>query len=134
MLSLLLLVLSHGQAQGCSTTVAEFIAMAETSKEAVWLSRLIRYFHAPHQDPIVTMCNNQGAIQNVRNPIFHKQTKHLCVKVFFSRELYERNQVEFRYISSTDQVSRRGKVSPVNFSTSELVLLVNFLHVYFYVN
>ena len=78
-----------------STTVSEFMAMAKTSKEAIWLSRVLSDLNCPLTLPVVLHCDNQGAIQLVKNLVYHKQTKHVDMKYFFVRELWEKKEVDY---------------------------------------
>ena len=57
-----------------SSTEAEFVAASEATKEAVWLKRLMEDVTPEWNKPIPLMCDNQSAIQLIRNPVFH-QTK-----------------------------------------------------------
>ena len=94
--------------QGCtadSTTEAEFVAMAESVKEAIWLRRLLHSLGFPSSDPTPIYSDNQGAIQLVKNPKFHKRTKHIETKYFLIREKYERDQIDVSYVSTKHQLA-----------------------------
>lgn len=87
--------------QGCtadSTTEAKFVAMAESVKEAIWLRRLLHSLGFPSSIPTSIFSDNQGAIQLVKNPKFHKRTKHIETKYYIIREKYERQQIDVSYI------------------------------------
>jgi hypothetical protein len=88
-----------------STTVAELYAMAMTSKEAYWLGSLLDTLHLPCSRPLSILCDNQGAIALVKNPVYHKRTKHVDLKYFFVREFLERNQVDYIYVNTKDQAA-----------------------------
>ena len=84
--------------QGCtadSTTQAEFVAMSESVKEAIWLRRLIQSLDFPSHAPTPIFSDNQGAIQLVKNPKYHKHTKHIETKYYLIREKYENNRLMF---------------------------------------
>jgi hypothetical protein len=94
--------------QGCtadSTTEAKFVAMAESVKEAIWLRRLLHSLGFPSSDPTPIYSDNQGAIQLVKNPKFHKRTKHIETKYFLIREKYERAQIDVSYVSTKHQLA-----------------------------
>ena len=67
------------QKQGCTadlTTEAEFVALAERTKEAIWLRRLSRSIGLPQTDPTILFCDNQSAIRLVKNPDFSLRIFH----------------------------------------------------------
>lgn len=69
-----------------STTEAEYIALCEASKEAIWLRGLINELGFD-QDQVEVHCDSQSAIALSRNPVHHEKTKHVDVKYNFVREL-----------------------------------------------
>ncbi|RWS21908.1 integrase core domain protein-like protein [Leptotrombidium deliense] len=68
-----------------STTEAEYIALAEATKEAFWMRQLLSDF-GNEQTATNIWCDNQGAIKLVGNPEFHQRTKHIDVRHNFIRD------------------------------------------------
>lgn len=68
-----------------STTTAELIALSETVKETTWLTRLLYSLSIQYSLPITVYCDNQVAIQLIKNVDYHRRTKHIDVKCFFIR-------------------------------------------------
>jgi hypothetical protein len=94
--------------QGCtadSTTEAEFVAMAESVKEAIWLRRLLHSLGFNSSAPTPVYSDNQGAIQLVKNPKYHKRTKHIETKYYVIREKYERQQIDVLYVPTKHQLA-----------------------------
>ena len=94
--------------QGCtadSTTEAEFVAMSESVKEAIWLRRLLQSLGFPTTVPTPIFSDNQGAIQLVKNPKFHKRTKHIETKYYLIREKYDNKQIDVFYIHTKQQLA-----------------------------
>ena len=94
--------------QGCttdSTTEAEFVAMAESVKEAIWLRRLLQSLGISSPNPTPIFSDNQGAIQLVKNPKYHKRTKHIETKYYLIREKFERKQIDVFYIHTKQQLA-----------------------------
>ena len=94
--------------QGCtanSTTEAEFVAMAESVKEAIWLHRLLHSLGFSSQNPTSIFSDNQGTIQLVKNPKYHKRTKHIETKYYLIREKFERKQIDVFYIHTKQQLA-----------------------------
>ena len=73
-----------------SSTEAEYVALTQASKEAMWLRRLLEELKVLdgggatliHED-------NQSAIALANNPIYHARTKHIDIKHHFVRELVD---------------------------------------------
>lgn len=49
--------------------------------------------------------DNQSAIRLIKNPEFHKRTKHIDVRYHFIREKYEENVFRLNYVSSDEQLA-----------------------------
>jgi len=68
-----------------SRTEAEYIALTEVVKEALWLRGIARELKL--QDHAITVhCDNQSAIHLSKNQVYHERTKHVDVKLHFVRE------------------------------------------------
>lgn len=53
----------------------------------------------------VFFMDNQSAIRLVKNPEFHKRTKHIDVRYHFIREKYEEGVFELNYVSTDEQLA-----------------------------
>ncbi|CAG4960563.1 unnamed protein product [Colias eurytheme] len=72
--------------QSLSSTEAEYMAIAEACKEAIYLKNLFSEI-VNGFDYVITLYNdNQGAQKLTENPLFHKRTKHIDVRHHFVRE------------------------------------------------
>ena len=67
----------------CSFTEAEYRAMATTTKEIIWLTRLLQDFGVTNTAPMSLFCDNQAAIHIATNPVFHDRTKHIEIYCHF---------------------------------------------------
>lgn len=63
-----------------STTEAEYVAASITSREVVWLRRLLSEMECPCEGATTVYVDNQSSIRLVQNPEFHKRTKHIDVR------------------------------------------------------
>ena len=88
-----------------STTEAEYLAASAATKEAVWLKHLLRDINQPVEDPITLKIDNQSAIRLVRNPEFHKRTKHIDTHYHFIREKYQNRDIDVTYVPSNNQIA-----------------------------
>jgi hypothetical protein len=69
-----------------STVEAEYMALAEAVKEAIWLRRYLYELGYMDDKPIVIYGDNQGSINLSKNPEHHKLTKHIDTKYHLTRE------------------------------------------------
>ena len=68
-----------------SSTEAEFVAATEAVKEDTWLKGILNELWLDHKT-VQVFCDNQSALQLIKNPVFHERTKHIDVKLQFIRE------------------------------------------------
>ena len=87
-----------------STLEAEYIALAEVVKEALWFLRLLNEFGFKQKQLIVNI-NNQGAIDYARNAQFSQRTKHIDIKYYFIRDYIENGTIILQYIESKANVA-----------------------------
>jgi len=62
-----------------STTEAEYMEIAEASKEVVWLARLVKKLGI-EQGGAQLHYDNQSAIDLAKNQVCHAKTKHIDVR------------------------------------------------------
>ena len=61
-----------------STTKAEYIVASEVAKEAVWIKQFITKLGVPSiSNPMDLLCDNNGAIAQVKEPRSHQRSKHI---------------------------------------------------------
>ena len=76
-----------------STTEAEYMALTEAVKEAIWLRGLLEELGV-ELNTVAVNCDNQGAIHLSWNHAFHERTKHINVRYHFIRDVLEAKTVE----------------------------------------
>ncbi|GJX83329.1 retrotransposon protein, putative, ty1-copia subclass [Tanacetum coccineum] len=76
-----------------STTKADYMALTEAVKEAIWLRGLLEELGV-ELNTVAVNCDNQGAIHLSRNHVFHERTKHINVRYHFIREVLEAKTVK----------------------------------------
>ncbi|XP_041564465.1 secreted RxLR effector protein 161-like [Drosophila elegans] len=84
-----------------SSTEAEYMALFDSSKEAVHLRSFLQEILGQLKTTIIYN-DNQGAGQLTRNPVFHKRTKHVDIRHHFIRELVEEGTISVNYIPTTE--------------------------------
>ncbi|CAI6377586.1 unnamed protein product [Macrosiphum euphorbiae] len=96
------------QRQHCvslSSTEAEYISASEAVKGILWITWLITSLSTTGDKQLVLFIDNQNATRLVKNPEFHKRTKHIDVRYHFIREKYEEGQFQLQYIGTEDQIA-----------------------------
>jgi len=72
-----------------STTEAEYIAITEAIKEAIWMQDLLDYLGV-EQDFMEVHCDSMSAIYLATNLVHHACTKCIDVRYHFVRALIKR--------------------------------------------
>uniref|UniRef100_A0AAV1VAR2 Reverse transcriptase Ty1/copia-type domain-containing protein n=1 Tax=Peronospora matthiolae TaxID=2874970 RepID=A0AAV1VAR2_9STRA len=89
-----------------SSTEAEYMALSEATKEAVWLKVLLGELGEMTSDEAIKMYeDNQGSIALAKNPEFHKRTKHIDIRYHFVREKVESGEVVLEYCPTQDMLA-----------------------------
>jgi len=111
------------QTVALSSTEAEYMALTQAAKEAIWVSRFIAELHnvpenlntedlstedpegpedytPPHTTAPATkvFVDNQGAIALAHNPEFHARTKHIAIQEHYVREKVTTGEIELAYL------------------------------------
>lgn len=88
-----------------STTEAEYVAASDATKEAIWICRLLESVGVNEKGPTEMRLDNQGSIKLIKNPEFHKRTKHIDVRFHYIREIYENGQIDIKYVPFSKQLA-----------------------------
>ncbi|KAI6787438.1 hypothetical protein KC343_g10664 [Hortaea werneckii] len=97
-----------------STTEAEYVAMTQAAKEAVFLKRLTGEILHQKQEPVVIHEDNQPAIDLLKRPsAADSRTKHIDVRYHFIRQEVERGSIAVVKIG-TDLQAADGLTKPLD--------------------
>ena len=66
-----------------SSVEAEYMAICQAAKEALWLTGLLRYLGLKLRSPLVDFGDKQGALVLTQNPVFHPRSKHIAIQYHF---------------------------------------------------
>jgi len=103
-----------------STTEAEYVALCQTSKQAVWYSGLLQdigYSKYLENDFTVPLfCDNQAAMALAENPENHARSKHIDVQFHYIRQLVAYNKVTITYCPTSHMVAD-ALTKPLKLST-----------------
>ena len=85
-----------------STTEAEYIAAAESFKEAKWLKGLVGEM-CNKVCSVSVHCDSQSAIHLAKNQnTFHRRSKHIDIKYHFIRDEVEHKRVILKKIDTSE--------------------------------
>jgi len=77
-----------------SSTEAEYMALTQAAKEAIWLKRLLKELGQDVDGGVLLNVDNQSCIALARNPEFHARTKHIDIQHHFIREKVEDKAIQ----------------------------------------
>jgi hypothetical protein len=89
-----------------STVEAEYLAVGEATKEALWLRTL--YSELGIIDPSFPtriLCDNQGTISLANNPLLSDHTKHIDIRHHFVKEKIRNQEIYLSYCPTSDMVA-----------------------------
>jgi hypothetical protein len=102
--------ISHSSRQqqtiALSSCEAEYMALSEAAKEAIWAGRFLHElgFRNVNQ-PVHLYADNKGAIDLTTNPLFHKRTKHIEIRWHWTREVVEKGKISIHYLSTKEMLA-----------------------------
>jgi hypothetical protein len=88
-----------------SSTEAEYMALAECSKHAIWSIQLLQNLKIKLDLPITIYDDSKGACDIAKNNVFHKKTKHIEIKYHFTCEKIQDGWIHLEEIDSSENVA-----------------------------
>eukprot|EP00253_Pinus_taeda_P025091 PITA_25091 len=88
-----------------STTEAEYVAAAESTKEIVWLRKILEDLQVKQVQSTPLMIDNTFAIKLAKNQKFHDRTKHINTKYHLIRHHVEAKTIHLRHCSTNEQIA-----------------------------
>ena len=85
---------------------AEYIALSDVAKEAIWIKKFITELGVVPTivDPIDIYCDNNGAIAQAREPRSHQKSRHILRRFHLIREIVERKDVQISKVHTNDNL------------------------------
>ena len=97
-----------------STTEAEYMALTEAVKEAMWLKGLAEKLGFP-QNGVEVHSDSQSAIALAKNAVHHEQTKHINIRLHFIKDVLAEGLVKLvKIVSECNPADIFTKVVPVD--------------------
>ena len=90
-----------------STTEAEYIAVSEAAKEAVWMKKFITELGViPEiENPVPLYYDNTGAVAQAKEPRAHHKSKHILRRFHLVREIVERQEVCINRVDTKNNIA-----------------------------
>jgi len=85
-----------------STTEAKYVAVAEATKEIVWLRKILEDLQVKQVHSTPLMIDNTFAIKLAKNPKFHDRTKHINTKYPLIQHHVEAKTIHLRHCSTNE--------------------------------
>ncbi|GMI79054.1 hypothetical protein HRI_001574700 [Hibiscus trionum] len=111
-----------------STTEAEYMAVAEAVKEAIWLNGLLEDLGVV-QSHISLYCDSQSAIHLAKNQVYHSRTKHIDVRYHFVREIFEEGKILLQKIATAENPADMLTKVVTSIKFNHCLNLINILQV-----
>ena len=86
-----------------SSCEAEFMAVTEAAKKAIWLQELLGEVVRKACEKVKIMVDNKSVIALTKNPVFHGRRKHIHRRFHFVRECVEKEQIEVEHVPGSEQ-------------------------------
>ena len=88
-----------------STTKVEYIVANATTRQAIWLRRILAYLCERQEDGTTIFCDNISSIVLSKNLVFRGRSKHIEILYHFIRKLVENGDIKMEYYRSEQQVA-----------------------------
>ena len=88
-----------------STTEAEYMALASTVQEAVWLRELCKHLNTEQAGGTFLYEDNQPTVSMSKNPQLHGKAKHVGIKFHFIQEEVHNKSVKLQYCRTDEMLA-----------------------------
>ena len=88
-----------------SSVQAEYVALVEFTKEALWIKSLLSEMLVTVDGPLVAYEDNLPAISVAKHSSHHASMKHVDLRMHFLRELVEDGTLKIEWIDTTRQLA-----------------------------
>jgi hypothetical protein len=86
-----------------SSCEAEFMAATSAACQGLWLRNMVSDLLGEKIQKVKILVDNESAIALMKNPVFHKRSKHIDTKYHFIRECVEREMICVDHVSGKQQ-------------------------------
>nr|GEU89824.1 ribonuclease H-like domain, reverse transcriptase, RNA-dependent DNA polymerase [Tanacetum cinerariifolium] len=86
-----------------SSCESEFIAATAAATQALWLKRVLSKLTHSQKEKVTIQVDNKSAIALMKNPVFHRRSKHIDTKYHFIRECVKKEDIQVEFVSGEHQ-------------------------------
>jgi hypothetical protein len=88
-----------------SSTEAEYMALSDASKEAVFLIGYLKELEFQSLANVVVFNDNQGAGKLTENSVYHARSKHIDVRYHFIRDAVKKHPIKILYLPTEKMIA-----------------------------
>jgi hypothetical protein len=88
-----------------SSTEAEYMALSDASKEAVFLIGYLKELGFQSLANVVVFNDNQGAGKLTENSVYHARSKHIDVRYHFIRDAVKKHPIKILYLPTEEMIA-----------------------------
>jgi len=88
-----------------SSSKAEYRALVEMTKEAMWTQNLLEEIHFPITHPVTIFCDNQSCIKIVKNLVFQECMKFIEKSCYLVRDHIKNGRLYLEFVWSQQQTA-----------------------------
>ena len=81
---------------------AEYAALSQATREAIWLRFLLRELGFAQDNPATVHCDNHAAIEISKDSKYHSRAKHIDIKFHHVRDRVETGEIVIPYVPTRD--------------------------------
>nr|GEW41148.1 ribonuclease H-like domain, reverse transcriptase, RNA-dependent DNA polymerase [Tanacetum cinerariifolium] len=86
-----------------SSCESKFIVATAATTQALWLKRLLSKLIHSEEEKVTIKVDKKSAIALMKNPVFHRRSKHIDTKYHFIREYVKREDIQVEFVSGEYQ-------------------------------
>lgn len=87
-----------------SSTEAEYMALSDASKEAIYLKNLLNDLVGINE-PVLLLNDNKSAHSLTCNNLFNRRSKHIDIRYHFIRDIFSKKLIKIQYLPTDEMVA-----------------------------
>jgi hypothetical protein len=93
------------QVVALSSCEAEYIAAATAACQGVWLAKMLAELRKKEPKMFGLKVDNQFVVALIKNPVFHKRSKHIETRYHYICECVEAKKLKVEYVGTNGQLA-----------------------------
>ncbi|XP_019091076.1 PREDICTED: uncharacterized protein LOC109128689 [Camelina sativa] len=88
-----------------SSTEAEYLSMAQTTKELLWFRQILQDLRITPVSQAKLFCDNKSALHIANNDVFHERIKHVEIDCYTTHDQVKNDFLKLFHLSSENQLA-----------------------------